>query len=54
VIYDIVKVTQEPKNREMLGKVMNLWAVSGPEFGRPSKWAFRSTRELPNTGWKKA
>jgi TRAP transporter TAXI family solute receptor len=33
VIYDIVKITQEPKNKEMLGKVMNLWAVSGPEFG---------------------
>ena len=32
VIYDIVKITQEPKNKEMLGKVMNLWAVSGPEF----------------------
>jgi TRAP transporter TAXI family solute receptor len=33
VIYDVVKITQEPKNRDMLAKVMNLWAVSGPEFG---------------------
>jgi len=32
VIYDIVKVTQEPKNKETLAKVMNLWAVSGPAF----------------------
>ncbi|HSB72474.1 MAG TPA: TAXI family TRAP transporter solute-binding subunit [Candidatus Methylomirabilis sp.] len=37
VIYDIVKITQEPKNKEMLGKVMNLWAVSGPEFGAVAK-----------------
>ena len=37
VIYDIVKVTQEPTNKEMLGKVMNLWAVSGllTRDGRP-------------------
>lgn len=37
VIYDIVKVTQEPKNKEMLTKVMNLWGVSGPEFGATIK-----------------
>jgi hypothetical protein len=33
VIYDIVKITQEPKNKETLTKVMNLWGVSGPDFG---------------------
>jgi TRAP transporter TAXI family solute receptor len=37
VIYDIVKITQEPTNKEMLAKVMNLWAVSGPEFSAVSK-----------------
>jgi len=31
-VYDALKVTQEPKNREALTKVMSLWAVSGPEF----------------------
>jgi TRAP transporter TAXI family solute receptor len=37
VIYDIVKITQEPKNKETLAKVMNLWGVSGPEFGSVAK-----------------
>ena len=37
VIYDIAKITQEPKNREMLAKVMNLWGVSGPEFASVAK-----------------
>ena len=31
-VYDAVKITQEPKNREMLAKVMNLWGESGPSF----------------------
>ena len=37
VIYDVIKTTQEPKNREMLAKVMNLWGVSGPDFGPLAK-----------------
>jgi TRAP transporter TAXI family solute receptor len=37
VIYDIVKTTQEPKNKQMLAKVMNLWAVSGPDFAAVAK-----------------
>jgi TRAP transporter TAXI family solute receptor len=37
VVYDIVKVTQEPKNKEMLAKVINLWGVSGPAFGPVAK-----------------
>lgn len=32
VIYDIVKITQKAKNREMLAKGMNSWGVSGPDF----------------------
>lgn len=32
-VYDALKVTQEPKNREMLAKVMSLWGESGPLFG---------------------
>jgi uncharacterized protein len=31
-VYDALKVTQEPKNKEMLTKVMTLWGESGPEF----------------------
>jgi TRAP transporter TAXI family solute receptor len=32
-VYDALKITQEPKNREMLTKVMSLWGESGPVFG---------------------
>jgi uncharacterized protein len=31
-VYDALKITQEPKNREMLTKVMSLWGESGPVF----------------------
>jgi TRAP transporter TAXI family solute receptor len=31
-VYDALKATQEPKNRQMLAKVMNLWGESGPVF----------------------
>jgi uncharacterized protein len=31
-VYDALKVTQEPKNKEMLTKVLSLWGQSGPEF----------------------
>ncbi len=31
-VYDALKVTQEPKNKEMLTKVLSLWGESGPEF----------------------
>ena len=36
-VYDALKVTQEPKNREMLTKVMKLWGESGPSFGPVAK-----------------
>jgi TRAP transporter TAXI family solute receptor len=36
-VYDALKVTQEPKNREMLAKVMVLWGESGPFFGPMAK-----------------
>jgi len=36
-VYDALKVTQEPKNREMLTKVMKLWGESGPAFGPVAK-----------------
>jgi uncharacterized protein len=32
VVYDILKVTQEPKNKEVLGKVVNYWLTIGPKF----------------------
>jgi TRAP transporter TAXI family solute receptor len=32
VIYDVLKVTQEPKNKELLGKVLSYWTTAGPEF----------------------
>ncbi|MCL5807590.1 MAG: TAXI family TRAP transporter solute-binding subunit [Deltaproteobacteria bacterium] len=36
-VYDALKITQEPKNREMLTKVMKLWGESGPVFGPVAK-----------------
>jgi len=36
-VYDALKVTQEPKNRAMLTKVMKLWGESGPSFGPVAK-----------------
>jgi TRAP transporter TAXI family solute receptor len=36
-VYDALKVTQEPKNKEMLTKVMSLWGESGPVFGPIAK-----------------
>jgi hypothetical protein len=32
VVYDILKVTQEPKNKDLLGKVLNYWISAGPNF----------------------
>jgi len=32
VVYDILQVTQEPKNKELLGKVLNYWVSAGPDF----------------------
>jgi hypothetical protein len=32
VVYDILKVTQEPKNKEVLGKVVSYWITTGPKF----------------------
>lgn len=37
VIYDILKVTQEPKNKELLGKVLNYWITAGPKFSSIEK-----------------
>ncbi len=37
VIYDMLKVTQEPKNKEVLGKVLNYWISTGPEFSSLAK-----------------
>jgi TRAP transporter TAXI family solute receptor len=36
-VYDALKITQEPKNREMLTKVMSLWGESGPVFAPVAK-----------------
>lgn len=32
VVYDMLKVTQDPKNKEVLGKVLNYWLTAGPQF----------------------
>jgi len=32
VVYDILKVTQETKNKEVLGKVVSYWITTGPKF----------------------
>jgi hypothetical protein len=32
VIYDVLKVTQEPKNKEVLGKVLGYWTTAGPKL----------------------
>ena len=32
VVYDMLKVTQDPKNKEMLGKVISYWLTAGPNF----------------------
>ena len=32
VVYDILKVTQEKKNKEVLGKVVSYWITTGPKF----------------------
>ena len=32
VVYDMLTVTQEPKTKEMLGKVLNYWSTAAPEF----------------------
>jgi hypothetical protein len=37
VVYDMLKVTQDPKNKEVLGKVLNYWVTAGPEFSSLAK-----------------
>jgi TRAP transporter TAXI family solute receptor len=37
VVYDILQVTQEPKNKELLGKVLNYWVSAGPDFSGMAK-----------------
>ena len=32
VVYDMLKVTQDPKTKEVLGKVLNYWLAAGPKF----------------------
>jgi TRAP-type uncharacterized transport system substrate-binding protein len=32
VVYDMLRVTQAPKNKEVLGKVLNYWLSAGPQF----------------------
>lgn len=32
VVYDMLRVTQDPKNKELLGKVLNYWETAGPKF----------------------
>ena len=37
VVYDILQVTQDPKNKELLGKVLNYWVSAGPDFSGMAK-----------------
>jgi uncharacterized protein len=37
VIYDILSITQEPKNKEVLNKVIKLWEDAGPDFSVVAK-----------------
>jgi len=37
VIYDILNTTQDPKNKEMLNKVINIWEDAGPDFSVVAK-----------------
>ncbi len=37
VIYDILSSTQDPKNKEVLNKVINLWEDAGPDFSVTAK-----------------
>lgn len=32
VVYDMLRVTQDPKNREVLGKILAYWLTAGPKF----------------------
>lgn len=32
VVYDMLKVTQDPKNKDVLGKVLTYWTTAGPKF----------------------
>jgi TRAP-type uncharacterized transport system substrate-binding protein len=36
-VYDILQVTQEPKNKDLLGKVLNYWISAGPNFSSIEK-----------------
>jgi len=38
VVYDLLKVTQEPKNKELLGKVLSYWTTAGPKFDEIAKF----------------
>jgi len=37
VVYDMLRVTQDPKNKDVLGKVLNYWLTAGPEFSSLAK-----------------
>ncbi len=37
VVYDMLRVTQDPKNKEVLGKVLNYWLAAGPDFASLAK-----------------
>ena len=39
VVYDMLKVTQEPKTKELLGKVLNYWSIAAPNFSALVKMA---------------
>jgi uncharacterized protein len=35
--YDFLKLTQDPMNKELLGKIMSFWTTAGPDFGPIAK-----------------
>jgi TRAP-type uncharacterized transport system substrate-binding protein len=40
-VYDALKITMEPKNKEMLAKVMVLWGEAGPVFAPVAKMGLK-------------
>ena len=60
--YDFLKLTQDPVNKELLGKIMSFWTSAGPDFGPIAKggiplhpgaakfWLEKRVKLPPNVG----
>lgn len=61
-VYDFLKLTQDPINKELLGKIMSFWTSAGPDFGPVAKggiplhpgaakfWLEKGVKVPPNIG----